>query len=308
VTLANAGERPLAIDSLALTGKNRRSFTIARATTCEPAAPVNPGESCTIALRFRPTGRGARSATLTVKLAGLPAPLTVALAGDGVGEPEATLGATAIDLGRVELGAEPSSGQTTLTNGGNVGLRIESVELEGLAAADFEVLGGARRCSPGRRVGPGRSCVLAVRFRPAEVGERSASLVVRHDALSGVSQVELQGVGVGVPRASVAPSELAFGAVRVNRRSGAETVTFESTGSAVARVSGISIGGDGARHFRLAGGTCEEGARLRPGETCTVTVRFRPRARGAQEATLVIEANTPAGRHAVELRGRGTRR
>jgi hypothetical protein len=307
VTLTNTGARPIGIESIELNGPNRKSFTIAKATTCGPVAPLNEDESCTIAIRFRPTGRGDRTAALVVRVSGVAQPLRVALTGAGVGEPEVALEATRIDLGEIALGADPSTGQTTLTNRGNVALRIEAIELEGAAAGEFEVLAGKKRCAPSRAVKPKGSCTLVVRFRPSEVGGRTATLVVRHDASDSLSQIQLQGVGVGVARGTVSPDGIAFGGVRVNRRSAPETVTFENTGTAAATISSVSLGGEGARHFRIADTTCTPDAKVRPGATCTVDVRFRPRTRGAHAATLVIEANTPAGEHAVELRGRGTR-
>ncbi len=305
VTLTNTGARPLGIESIELTGKNRKSFAVAAATTCDPIAPLNADESCTIAIRFRPTGRGDRTATLAVRISGQNDLLGVGLSGVGIGEPEVALETTRIDLGEVRIGGEPATGRVRLANRGNVALRIESIELEGQAAADFEALRGRRRCSPSRAVRPGGACALAVRFSPTEVGEWTATLVVRHDAPAGLAQIQQHGVGVRVPRGRVSPSEIAFGRVRVSRRSAPETVTFENIGSGVVAISAVAIGGDGARNFRIAQATCETGTRLRPGETCMVDVRFRPQTRGAHASTLVIEANTPAGRHAVELRGRG---
>jgi Cep192 domain 4 len=307
VTLANTGGRPLGIESIELTGPNRKSFSIAKATTCEPVRPLNEAETCAIAIRFRPTGQGDRTATLAVRVSGMTQPLKVALGGIGVGEPEVSLEATGIELGEVELGAEPTAGQVTLTNRGNVALTIETIELEGEAATNFDVLSGSKRCSPSRAVKPRRSCVLAVRFSPTEIGARTATLVVRHDAPAGVSQIQLHGAGVGVPKGTVSPNEIAFGSVRVNRRSSPETVTFENTGTAAVTIAAVSISGGDARDFRIAAATCEAGTKVRPGETCTVDVRFRPRTRGVHESLLAIEANTPAGEHGVDLRGRGTR-
>ncbi|MBZ5565010.1 MAG: choice-of-anchor D domain-containing protein [Acidobacteriia bacterium] len=62
VTLSNTGTAALTINSIAIGGTNPRDFS--RTTTC--GASLAAKSSCTISVTFRPSRKGARSATLTV--------------------------------------------------------------------------------------------------------------------------------------------------------------------------------------------------------------------------------------------------
>jgi hypothetical protein len=62
VTLSNTGTAPLSIGSIAISGTNAGDF--ARTTTC--GASLAAGANCTISVTFKPTHKGARSATLTI--------------------------------------------------------------------------------------------------------------------------------------------------------------------------------------------------------------------------------------------------
>lgn len=57
--------------------------------------------------------------------------------------------------------------------------------------------------------------------------------------------------------------------------------------------------------FLLAGDDCTA-AHVVPGGSCTVSLRFAPEAVGAQQATLVVDANTGDGTHRLPLSATGT--
>jgi hypothetical protein len=76
VTVRNPTSRPVVIRSVTATGQ----FT--RNTTC--GLRLAPGATCTVTLRFAPTGAGARTGTLTVTGVGGASQQLVALTGDGL--------------------------------------------------------------------------------------------------------------------------------------------------------------------------------------------------------------------------------
>ena len=65
-TLTNVGSAPLQITDVAKGGTNLDDFR-GLTQTCTTAGMLNPGDSCTASIAFRPTAPGARSATLTFK-------------------------------------------------------------------------------------------------------------------------------------------------------------------------------------------------------------------------------------------------
>jgi hypothetical protein len=81
-TVLNSGENPVTLAPLALTGAG---FTVAGGS-CAAGAELDPGESCTVVVRFAPTVAGAATGTLTVPYSAIGAgePLAVALGGTGV--------------------------------------------------------------------------------------------------------------------------------------------------------------------------------------------------------------------------------
>jgi hypothetical protein len=81
-TVLNSGENPVTLAPLALTGAG---FTVAGGS-CAAGAELDPGESCTVVVRFAPTVAGAAAGTLTVAYSAIGAgePLAVALGGTGV--------------------------------------------------------------------------------------------------------------------------------------------------------------------------------------------------------------------------------
>jgi len=62
VTLSNTGTAQLTINSIAIGGTNAGDFS--RTTTC--GATLAAGSNCTVSVKFKPTKKGTRTATLTV--------------------------------------------------------------------------------------------------------------------------------------------------------------------------------------------------------------------------------------------------
>ncbi|MGA3325336.1 MAG: FG-GAP-like repeat-containing protein [Terriglobia bacterium] len=77
VTLANPGNVPLALTSIAITGNNRGDF--AQTSTC--GSTVAPGANCAIKVTFTPGALGSESAALTITDNALDSPQRVSLAG-----------------------------------------------------------------------------------------------------------------------------------------------------------------------------------------------------------------------------------
>lgn len=309
LTLTNGDATPLGIAKIAVQGANRRDFVVTRATRCSPEEPLNEAEACTIGVRFRPRGRGSRTASLVVHFDGDRRPEAVALRGNGIGEPSVTAETTRLDFGSVDLRTQPRRERARIDNVGNAPLAIESIAIEGPDAGDFRVVGrrAKQRCSADRRVGAGKSCTIVVRFTPSALGRRNATLVVTHDAQGSPTSFQLRGTGVGRPKGDLSPNSVTFVRTRVGQRSGRKTLRFENTGTDTLTVGAIRLADGNRRDFVIAGGSCSADAKLEPGEACTVVVRFRPQRVGRRETTLEIEANTSTGVHTATLAGTGQR-
>jgi hypothetical protein len=91
-----------------------------------------------------------------------------------------------------------------LTNGGDAPLTGLATRIEGAAAADFEVVDTTCRR---RSVAPGETCAISLLFRPLQLGQRRARLLILSAELER-HPVRLTGVGrpAPTPRQTRSPS------------------------------------------------------------------------------------------------------
>lgn len=302
VTLENGGAAPLTIVSLAIDGPNASEFRLTDATTCLPERPVESGDSCVIAVSFKPGGRGERAATVVIRLAGGGGPGSLELKGTGIGESAVVLETTRLDFGSVGLGQGKRTRQLTLTNAGNAPLELTALKLDGKNAGDFRI---AKKtdCSTAAKVKAGAACTIAVTFAPSAPGKRSAVLVIEHDGAGGPAQVALAGEGTGKAELVLDPESVDFGEVGVGAESDAAAITLRNAGTVALTVADVALAGDARDDYRL-GGDCAAGDRIEPGASCTIEVVFAPAEGGERPAA--VEVTSGAGRVSeVDLTGVG---
>lgn len=294
VAVTNDTDEPIEVSSIELSGENASSFEVMDETTCLIGVSVGAGDSCTIAVRFRPKARKDFLAQLLVGSG--TGNLQVSLKGTGTGEAFVQLESSRLDFGSVLVGKTRTL-KTKLTNTGNAPLVIDELVIDGDPA--FRVAGKATTCKAGKKVKAGGSCVLAVAFRPTEAAKASGTLTVRSDAKGEPAAVTLRGNGKGTAKLAASPVAIDFGAIEVDTESEPQTAEITNEGTAAATLSGLALSGDAADQFEITGGTCADGAQLDPGESCTVKVRFEPGEKGDAAAVLVV------GGVEIELAGSG---
>lgn len=174
VTLTNTGTAPLPVGQTAIQEDFSGSFVLSSDSCSARTLPV--GQSCQVAVFFRPRVPGDVSAQLRLSTGSLASPHVVTLHGFGT-RPIASVSPTVLDFGTHEIGWQVPSRTTTLTNTGDADLHVTSVTRTG--AADFTT--GSDSCT-GRTLQPGASCSVEVRFDPTTVGTPSAHLSFHHDA------------------------------------------------------------------------------------------------------------------------------
>lgn len=104
-----------------------------------------------------------------------------------------------IDMGRVPLGsAKDSTADAILENTGIMPINVSDIRIEGAHAADFTIVAGFAPFV----LEPGESATVVFSFKPLEVGERSAVVVIDNDAIP--LEVDIRGEGI--------PQELAIDA------------------------------------------------------------------------------------------------
>ncbi len=320
VRVSNAGGRPARVTGVRLEGGG--SFQLA-GSGCQGAV-LDPGEGCSVTVRFAPASPGPRTGTLVLEHAAEGGRVRVALSGAGEEAPRPRSVATAVltpregvDFGSREVGAPPLERRVTVNSRGSAPLAVGEVEVRGAAARDFTA---AASCAG--EVAPAGTCSVTVRFAPSAAGRRAAELLVRSNDPAGPQRVPLAGVGTP-PRivveearadARLSAERLDFGERPVGPvtsvgglvdalAGGGRILTIRSTGGAPLRVSAVRFEGANAGDFSVGTGPCRDP--VAPRNTCRFRVNFAPGALGARRATLVVEDNTAASPRRVALSGTG---
>src|SRR5690606_10775226 len=174
LTITNTGTAELVVSGLSLTGNHAAEFKYVPAG----ALPITlaPGNSTTIDLTFTPSIIGARTASLRIEdNAG--GPHTVALSGTGV-TPGRLISPNPVQFGNQVVSTQSSPLAVTITNNGTANLVISELAVAGTHAAEFTFTSAALPLT----VTPGTATTVNVRFTPADVGARSALLVITDNA------------------------------------------------------------------------------------------------------------------------------
>ena len=312
VTLRNAGETALQVAAARLDA----AAGGLRLTDdgCSGRSILGGGE-CGLRVSFDPSADGEFFAKLALQLtsdgASLPSLPAVALLGRAASSRLEASPETA-DYGTVTVGQWGPRHVVELTNAGTAPLRVRSVLLRGLAAADFVRVGGD--CA-GLEINPQSSCRIEFDFVPTTEGERRAELAVESDADSAGAMPELVGVGLEPrPGLSVSPVVLDFGPMRADtlarkdagRRSGGieRELRLLNDGDAPLRLEDARLT-RGDAGFQLDASDCARGT-LAPRASCRLRIIFRPRAEGETTSVVEIQHDAGSGPARVPLTGIGT--
>lgn len=198
---------------------------------------------------------------------------------DGAGDacdaddaPVAALTPANLAFGSVAVGSTSAPKTAKLKNAGAGPLTVTSYG----ASGDYLAASG---CIPGT-LAPGATCAIEARFAPTAIGSRPGTLTLVDDAAGSPRTVDLGGTGAVM---AVSPRSLAFGTVPVATTS-EKTLTLVNSTLGPLAVTSILVTAGGADYTQAS--ACL--ALLGPGETCPVTVAFRPTAVGSRPGKLTI--------------------
>jgi hypothetical protein len=294
------------LSALTLGGTDAGQFErlTGQAGDCTATTTLTAGETCDVRVRFDPATVGAKAATLTV--ASNATEITVALTGTGT-QTELTRSPASLPFGNRDIDDGPSSQQpSTVTNSGSEPVTLSALTLGGADPSQFERLTGqAGDCTATTTLTAGQTCDVRVRFDPAAVGAKAATLTVASNAAD--ITVALTGTGTQT-ELTRSPTFLAFGSRDIDDGpTTSQTSTVTNSGSEPVTLTGLTLGGGDPGQFeRLTGeaGDCNATTTLTAGQTCEVRVRFDPTSTGAKTGTLTLASN--AADITIALTGTGT--
>ena len=203
----------------------------------------------------------------------------------------ATLSPTTLIFGTQPVGTTSKPQPVTLTNSGSATLDITSIA----ARANFSQTSNCHSKMP-----PGGQCTLSVIFKPLKIGPITSAITVRDNASDSPQTVSLTGLGTVV---TLLPSSLDFGDQPVGTTSQPQIVTLTNYSSRALSIYGIGLPGNNSGAFAQTN-TC--GTSVPAGGSCTISVTFAPKYKGARSATLEVGDNGGGSPQSVAVSGNGT--
>ena len=308
----NTGTADLVVSTVTTSGPHSGDFQVT-----EFPSVVRFGTSSNLSIRFDPSALGGRTAVVTVANNNASeGSYSFAVSGTGIADgpiirmlgqsvqPIPNGSATITNTLGTDFGAQYLTGFSTsrtfvVTNAGNATLNILAVNRTGANAADFSVESFPATLLPSSRSN------LVIRFDPADVGTRSATVqVVSDDAESPTFSFAIGGVGLtdmpeilmygtqgqtildGDWTASAADGTY-FGGVPIHSGAVERVFTITNSGAVDLVLSPVTFQGTGAVHFSAP----SVPARVRPGACSNLVIRFAPEAAGVVTAVVAIANN-----------------
>ncbi len=208
VTVQNRGTGELVITRVEISGSN--SFAVANRCT----TPIRERASCMLRVSFSPSTRGRQSAVLLVGHNAANSPQRIPLSGVGAlpATPNIDVNRERLQFGDQTAGTTSAAQTVTITSTGAAPLAIRAVSIEGRQAANFTM----RDDCANRVLSPRERCQISLRFAPkaqvaaraASTKQRTAALVINHNAARSPRRITANGTAVIKPTKPVIPRGL----------------------------------------------------------------------------------------------------
>jgi Abnormal spindle-like microcephaly-assoc'd, ASPM-SPD-2-Hydin len=293
VTLASTGTAPVQVTTATISGAG---FTVSGASF---PVTLNPKQTVTLTVQFKPTTSGAASGKLAiVSNSSVNPTAAISLSGTGTTEAEPTLTVNpgSLSFGNVTVGSSATQ-SVALASTGAAPVKVTAAAISGTG---FTVSGASFPVT----LSPKQVVTLNVQFRPTASGAALGKLTLSSDSSSSsTATISLTGTGTEstTPTLTVNPASLSFGNVSVGS-SATQAVTLASTGTAPVQVNATAISGAG---FTVSGASFP--VTLNPKQAVTLAVQFKPTTSGAATGRLTINSNSSTNpTAAVALAGTGT--
>jgi hypothetical protein len=204
-----------------------------------------------------------------------------------------TLSPTSLTFGTQLVGTSGSPQRVVLTNTGGAALRISKIA----ASWNFSQ---TNNCPS--QVPPNGQCTINVTFDPHGRLTQTGTLRIKDDAPNSPQTVPLTGVGTVV---TLLPSSLNFADQQVGTTSQPQVATLTNYGTQALNIEGygIRITGQNAGAF-VQTNNC--GTSVPAGGSCSISVTFTPKTKGAKTAKLDVGDNGGGSPQSVALSGTGT--
>ena len=186
-------------------------------------------------------------------------------------------------------GAPASPAQTVvLTNSGSGTLQINSIDASGTFSQTNDC--GASLASKA-------SCSVQVSFAPNVIGTVNGAITLNSNSIGSPIVVSLSGTGVAP--VGFSPLSRDFGSVSVNTTSAAQAITVTNNQNGALAIKSIGTTGDYSQTNNCS-------ASLGAGQTCQISVKFKPSVSGTIAGALNVNTDATPDAQPIALTGVGT--
>ncbi len=309
ITVTNVGDdsrgpSKLSIKNVTLTGDP--DFSIVSAPLSSDS--IATGDSRTISFKFRPTGDGARSATLTVVSNGMDSGTqSVAIQGIGLA-PLISVDTNIIFKNTRTSMARSRDARIVITSTNIPTLHITGFEFIGEDAGEYSV----SRYPSSMDIAGGTSDTVYIRYTPTKEGRHVATMNILNNSINNpILPITLWGTGT-LPHIIVTPSTIHFDSVGIGENI-CQEVTISNPGTDTLLITqNIMTSNDGDFTYTGLVGT---DTIIPPDKSKTLNICFKPKQMGSRIARVQLSTNIPktfepvtrdtAGSIAISITGTG---
>ncbi len=297
-TVTNNGAAATGMLAFSLSGTNADQFTIG---TNGCTAPVMPMGTCMVAVRFAPTSTGAKMAQLTA-IGNPGGTVSAPLTGTAVPPAALAISPSMQDFGALLAGAMQMTAEIvfTVANNGTATTGALAATIGGANMADF-ALGMTNTCT--MPLAMGATCTVGVKFAPATVGAKVATLDVGGMPGGSISAA-LTATGLGI--LSISPDTKDFGMAAVGATDGmmqAFTVRNNSlVGGANSGILTTTFTPGSPAQFTVMSDGCHT-MTLAPQASCMIAVKFSPAGTSGMKMGTLQVAGAAGGMASAALTG-----
>src|SRR6266404_1791979 len=192
----------------------------------------------------------------------------------------------------------------TVTNCGDAPWSFTDVSVHPATGPAFQV---STTCTTGLTLAPGATCTVSVRFAPSTPGQTSGGLWLHNTTTAPDQLITFYGRGVdgqsGSASLAFVPASADFAAQAIGTESMPLTLELHNQGPAPLTPSALILNGPEAYDFLGFNDTCQVGTAIVAGDSCHMSLYFRPQAAGIRRANLVIDSPQLASLAIMQISG-----
>jgi Bacterial lectin/Abnormal spindle-like microcephaly-assoc'd, ASPM-SPD-2-Hydin len=215
--------------------------------------------------------------------------------------PLVTVSPTAINFGTAIYFGSIITRTVTITNTGDAAMTISDPLIAIVQGGNSNEFITINLCP--KSLAAGKSCTMTVTFIAGPFyAQQNATLKINDNAAGSPQTVTLSATVIN-PVASFSANSLNFGTVKVGKSSTAQTVTLTNAGGTPLTNISITTAGTDPADFPSTN-NCT-GTTLQPKKSCTISVTFKPAAKGTRTGKLVVADNAQNSPQSISLTGTG---